>query len=157
MENTLYLELKDGRVVIDLLPDAAPNHVNRIKELARDGFYDGLKFHRVIEGFMAQTGDPDGNGTGGSGQNLIAEFNKVSHERGTCSMARSANPDSADSQFFIVFDKAPHLDGQYTAWGQVRDGMEHVDNIKKGASAMNGSVDDPDIIVSMKVAADVDG
>ncbi len=157
LENTLYLELKDGRVVIDLLPDAAPNHVNRIKELAREGFYDGLKFHRVIEGFMAQTGDPDGNGTGGSGQNLIAEFNQTPHVRGTLSMARSASPDSADSQFFIVFDKAPHLDGQYTAWGQVREGMEHVDNIKKGSATTNGSVDDPDIIVSMKVAADVDG
>jgi len=157
LENTLYLELKDGRVVIDLLPDVAPNHVARIKELARDGFYDGLKFHRVIEGFMAQTGDPDGDGTGGSGQNLIAEFSQVPHEKGTCSMARAANPDSADSQFFIVFDKAPHLDGQYTVWGQVREGLEHVDNIKKGSAVANGSVDDPDIIVSMKVAADVDG
>ncbi len=157
MENTLYLELKDGRVVIDLLPDDAPNHVNRIKELARQGFYDGLKFHRVIEGFMAQTGDPKGDGTGGSGQNLTAEFNNVPHERGTLSMARSADPNSADSQFFIVFDKAPHLDGQYTAWGQVREGMEHVDQIKKGSANMNGSVDDPDVIVSMKVAADVEG
>ncbi len=157
MENTLYLELKDGRVVIDLLPDDAPNHVNRIKELARQGFYDGLKFHRVIEGFMAQTGDPKGDGTGGSGQSLTAEFNNVPHERGTLSMARSADPNSADSQFFIVFDKAPHLDGQYTAWGQVREGMEHVDQIKKGSANMNGSVDDPDVIVSMKVAADVEG
>jgi len=157
LENTLYLELKDGRVVIDLLPDDAPNHVNRIKELARQGFYDGLKFHRVIEGFMAQTGDPKGDGTGGSGQNLTAEFNNVPHERGTLSMARSADPNSADSQFFIVFDKAPHLDGQYTAWGQVREGMEHVDQIKKGSANMNGSVDDPDVIVSMKVAADVEG
>jgi peptidylprolyl isomerase len=157
LENTLYLELKDGRVVIDLLPDDAPNHVNRIKELARQGFYDGLKFHRVIEGFMAQTGDPKGDGTGGSGQSLTAEFNNVPHERGTLSMARSADPNSADSQFFIVFDKAPHLDGQYTAWGQVREGMEHVDQIKKGSANMNGSVDDPDVIVSMKVAADVEG
>jgi peptidylprolyl isomerase len=157
LENTLYLELKDGRVVIDLLPDVAPNHVARIKELAREGFYDGLLFHRVIEGFMAQTGDPDGNGTGGSGKNLEAEFNDTKHVRGTLSMARAASPNSADSQFFIVFDKAPHLDGQYTAWGQVREGMEHVDNIKKGSSMQNGSVEDPDKIVSMKVAADVDG
>ncbi len=157
MENTLYLELKDGRVVIDLLPDVAPTHVSRIKELARDGFYDGLKFHRVIEGFMAQTGDPGGDGTGGSGQNLTAEFSKVPHERGTLSMARAADPNSADSQFFIVFARAPHLDGQYTVWGQVREGMDYVDLIKKGSSISNGSVDDPDIIVSMKVAADVEG
>ena len=156
MENTLYLELKDGRVIIDLMPDLAPNHVARIKELTREGFYDGLKFHRVIDGFMAQTGDPKGDGTGGSGKNLAAEFSKIPHERGTLSMARAADPGSADSQFFIVLDRAPHLDGQYTIWGQVREGMDLVDKIKKGSAIMNGSVDDPDCIVSLKVAADVE-
>jgi peptidylprolyl isomerase len=152
-ENTLFLELKDGRVTIQLFPDLAPNHVARIKELCREGFYDGIVFHRVIDGFMAQTGDPTGTGMGGSGQNLPAEFNSVRHERGTCSMARAQSPDSADSQFFIVFEAAPHLDGQYTAWGQVVSGMEHVDAIKKGGGS-NGMVDGPDKIVSMKVAAD---
>ncbi len=152
-ENTLHLELKDGRVVIQLFPDAAPNHVARIKELTRQGFYDGIVFHRVIAGFMAQTGDPTGTGTGGSGQRLAAEFNSINHERGTCSMARAQSPDSADSQFFICFDRAPHLDGQYTAWGQVVDGMEHIDAIKKGGGG-NGMVSDPDRIVSLRVAAD---
>ena len=155
-ENTLYLELKTGRVVIELRPDLAPNHVARIKELVRQGFYDGLKFHRVIDGFMAQTGDPLGNGTGGSGQNLKAEFSNERHLRGTLSMARAASPNSADSQFFIMLAASPHLDGQYSIWGRVIDGMEHVDNIKKGSSTRNGSVDDPDSIVSMKIAADVD-
>jgi peptidylprolyl isomerase len=155
LENTLYLELKDGRVVIALRPDLAPNHVARIKELAREGFYDGLKFHRVIEGFMAQTGCPEGSGMGGSGQNLDAEFNDEPHVRGTCSMARAQHPDSADSQFFICFDDAEFLDGQYTVWGQVIDGMDHVDGIKKGSRSANGSVRDPDEIVSMKVAADL--
>ena len=155
LENTLYLELKDGRVVIALRPDLAPNHVARIKELAREGFYDGLKFHRVIEGFMAQTGCPEGSGMGGSGQNLDAEFNDEPHVRGTCSMARAQHPDSADSQFFICFDEAGFLDGQYTVWGQVTEGMDHVDEIKKGSRSGNGSVRDPDTIVSMKVAADV--
>jgi peptidylprolyl isomerase len=154
LENTLYLDLKDGRVVIQLRPDLAPNHVARIKELTREGFYDGLKFHRVIEGFMAQTGDPKGNGTGGSGQKLDAEFSNERHVRGTVSMARSANPNSADSQFFIVFADAPHLDGQYTIWGEVTEGMEYVDMIKKGAPWANGSVADPDQIVKMQVAAD---
>jgi peptidylprolyl isomerase len=154
-ENTLYLELKDGRVVITLRPDLAPNHVARIKELARAGFYDGLKFHRVIDGFMAQTGCPKGTGTGGSGQNLKAEFSREKHVRGTCSMARAASPDSADSQFFIMFDDSPHLDGKYSIWGQVSEGMDFVDQIKKGARAANGSVSDPDSIVSMRVAADV--
>lgn len=152
-ENTLHLELKDGRVVIRLFPDAAPNHVARIKDLARQGFYDGIVFHRVIEGFMAQTGDPTGTGTGGSGQRLAAEFNSIRHERGICSMARAQSPDSADSQFFICLDRAPHLDGQYTAWGQVVSGMEHVDAIKKGGGG-NGMVSDPDSIVSLRVAAD---
>lgn len=155
-ENTLYLTLKDGRVVIELRPDLAPNHVARIKELARQGFYDGLKFHRVISGFMAQTGCPEGTGTGGSGNKLRAEFSREKHIRGTCSMARAASPDSADSQFFIVFDDAPHLDAKYTVWGQVISGMEHVDAIKKGSAARNGSVDEPDTIISLKVAADVE-
>ncbi len=154
-ENTLYLELKGGRVVIQLLPDVAPNHVARIKELTRQGFYDGIVFHRVIEGFMAQTGDPTGTGSGGSGQNLKAEFSNVPHVRGTVSMARAQSPDSADSQFFIVFQPASHLNGKYTAWGQVISGMEHVDSIKKGDPG-SGMVNDPDKIISMRVAADVD-
>jgi peptidylprolyl isomerase len=156
LENTLYLDLKDGRVVIELLPDNAPNHVARIKELARESFYDGLVFHRVIDGFMAQGGDPTGTGGGGTGKKLDAEFSKVlKHVRGTCSMARAQNPNSADCQFFIVFDNAPHLDRQYTIWGQVATGMEFVDMIKKGDSFSNGSVKDPDKIVRMQVAADV--
>lgn len=154
-ENTLYLDLKDGRVVIELRPDLAPNHVARIKELVRQGYYDGLKFHRVIKGFMAQTGCPQGTGTGGSGQKLKAEFSAERHVRGTCSMARAQNPDSADSQFFIMFADSPHLDGKYSIWGQVVEGMELVDNIKKGSSMANGAVDEPDAIVRMQVAADV--
>ena len=154
-ENTLYMDLVYGRVVIELLPDVAPNHVARIKELTRQGFYDGLKFHRVIDGFMAQTGDPLGNGTGGSGQKLKAEFNATPHERGTVSMARASDPNSADSQFFICFDDATFLDGQYTVFGKVVDGMEYVDMIKRGNSNMNGAVHDPDVIVKMQVAADV--
>lgn len=155
LENTLYLELKGGRVTIALKPDLAPKHVARIKELSRQHFYDGLKFHRVIEGFMAQTGCPRGTGTGGSGQNLKAEFNDAPHLRGTCSMARAQHPDSADSQFFICFDDARFLDGQYTVWGEVTEGMEHVDAIKRGSQRDNGSVTDPDKIVSLRVAADV--
>ena len=155
LENTLYLELKDGRVEIELRPDLAPNHVARIKELARQGFYDGTVFHRVITGFMAQGGDPTGTGMGGSGQKIKGEFSKEKHVRGTCSMARSASPDSADSQFFIVFEKAAHLDGKYTIWGQVVEGMDFVDGIKKGSSSQNGSVKDPDHLISLKVAADV--
>ena len=154
LENTLYLELSTGRVTIEMRPDLAPNHVARIKELARQGFYDGIVFHRVIDGFMAQTGDPTGTGTGGSGQSLDAEFSQEPHLRGTASMARAQHPNSADSQFFICFSAAPFLDGQYTVWGQVTDGMEHVDQIKRGAGR-NGIVSDPDKIVSMKVAADV--
>nr|WP_051340472.1 peptidylprolyl isomerase [Azospirillum halopraeferens] len=153
-ENTLYLDLKDGRVVIELRPDLAPNHVARIKELTRQGFYDGIVFHRVIDGFMAQTGDPTGTGAGGSGQKLKAEFSAEPHVRGTLSMARAADPNSADSQFFIVFQEAPHLNRQYTVWGKVVEGMEHVDAIKKGSSARNGQVNDPDRIVKMQVAAD---
>lgn len=156
LENTLYLELKDGRVVIELRPDLAPNHVARIKELVRAKFYDGIKFHRVIDGFMAQTGCPLGTGTGGSGTKLKAEFNAGKHVRGTCSMARAQSPDSADSQFFICFDTQSYLDRQYTIWGQVVEGMEFVDNIKKGAPR-SGSVTDPDCIVSLRVAADSEG
>lgn len=155
LENTLYLDLKDGRVVIEMRPDLAPNHVARIKELVRQGFYDGLKFHRVIEGFMVQTGDPLGNGTGGSGKKLKAEFSDAKHVRGVTSMARTADPDSADSQFFIMLADASHLDGQYTVWGKVVSGMEFVDAIKKGSPSGNGVVDDPDVIVRMRVAADV--
>jgi peptidylprolyl isomerase len=155
-ENTLYLDLKDGRVVIEMYPEKAPNHVARIKELARDGFYDGVVFHRVIDGFMAQTGDPTGTGTGGSDKpDLKAEFNDVVHKKGVTSMARTANPDSANSQWFIMLDSAPHLDGQYTAWGKVIEGMEYVDKIKKGSPYNNGSVTDPDKIVKLQVAADV--
>ncbi len=153
-ENTLFLDLKYGRVVIELRPDLAPNHVKRVKELTRQGFYDGLKFHRVIAGFMAQTGDPRGDGTGGSGQKLKAEFSREPHVRGTLSMARAQSPDSADSQFFIVFRAAAHLDGQYTVWGRVAQGMEFVDMIKKGDERRNGAVADPDTIVRMQVAAD---
>lgn len=153
-ENALLLKLKDGDVIIEMYPDVAPNHVARIKELARQGFYDGLKFHRVIDGFMAQTGDPLGNGTGGSGQKLKAEFNSKHHGRGAVSMARAQDPDSGDSQFFICFKDAGFLDGQYTVWGQVVSGMEYVDNIKRGTGP-NGAVDDPDVIVSLQVLADV--
>jgi len=153
-ENTLYLDLERGRVVIELRPDLAPNHVARIKELTREGFYDGIVFHRVIEGFMAQGGDPTGTGTGGSGQNLKAEFSDEPHVRGILSMARSGHPDSADSQFFIVLADAPHLDGQYTVWGKVIEGMDSVDLLKRGASG-SGIVDGPDKIVKMQVAADV--
>jgi len=156
VEDTLYLDLASGRVVIEMRPDLAPGHCAQIKALARRGFYDGVVFHRVIEGFMAQTGDPTGTGTGGSGNRLKAEFSREPHLRGTCSMARAQHPDSADSQFFICFDAAPFLDGQYTVWGKVTSGMEHVDRIKKGIGS-NGMVDDPDRIVSLRVAADVEG
>lgn len=146
----LLLELKDGTVEIELRPDLAPKHVARIKELVKEGFYDGLKFHRVIDGFMAQTGDPKGNGCGGSGMLLRAEFSDAHHVRGTCSMARAMDIHSADSQWFICFDTCPWLDGQYTVWGQVVSGMEFVDNIKKGTGA-NGEVKDADCIVSLKM------
>ena len=148
-ENTLILETTKGTATIALRPDLAPNHVARIKELAREGFYDGTPFHRVIDGFMAQGGDPTGTGTGGSGKKLKAEFSREKHVRGTCSMARAQNPDSADSQFFICFADSTWLDGQYTVWGQVVDGMDVVDQIKRGEP-----VSDPDKIVSMKVMAD---
>ena len=157
LENTLYLDVPAGRVVIALRPDLAPGHVARIKDLARKGFYDGIVFHRVIDGFMAQTGDPRGDGTGGSGKKLKAEFNVAKHMRGTVSMARSQSADSADSQFFICFAPAPFLDGKYTVWGQVVSGMEHIDAIKKGDEDDNGAVADPDKIVRLQVAADAEG
>ena len=150
-DNILLLELKDGIVTIEMKPDVAPNHVKRIKELVNESFYDGLKFHRVIAGFMAQTGDPQGNGTGGSGKNLKAEFNNERHLRGTLSMARAQDPNSADSQFFICLDDVPHLNGQYTVLGQVTDGMEYVDNIKKGEGTNGSIIGEPDIIISMKM------
>jgi peptidylprolyl isomerase len=150
------MQLTYGRVVIEMRPDLAPKHVARIKELVRQGFYDGTPFHRVIEGFMAQGGDPTGTGTGGSGKKLPAEFSNEKHVRGTVSMARSADPNSADSQFFIVFQDAPWLDGKYTIWGKVTEGMEFVDKIKRG-EGQNGIVQSPDKIISMKVAADVGG
>jgi peptidylprolyl isomerase len=156
LENTLYIDVPAGRVVVEMRPDLAPKHVAQIKELTRRGFYDGVAFHRVIDGFMAQTGDPRGDGTGGSGKKIPAEFNKEKHVRGTASMARAQDPNSADSQFFICFAPAPFLDGQYTVWGQVTSGMEHIDAIKKGDQARNGSVRDPDRIVKMQVAADAD-
>jgi peptidylprolyl isomerase len=149
-ENTLIMEMTQGRVVIALRPDLAPNHVKRIKELAREKFYDGIVFHRVIEGFMAQTGCPQGTGTGGSGEKLAAEFNSEPHARGTCSMARAQAPNSADSQFFICFADARFLDRQYTVWGKVIDGMENVDKIKRGEPVKN-----PDKILTLRVAADV--
>jgi len=146
-ENTLVLETTKGRVVITMRPDLAPGHVARIKELAGSGFYDGVPFHRVIDGFMAQTGDPTGTGMGGSGQKLKAEFTAEPHVRGICSMARAQDPNSGDSQFFICFDDARFLDKQYTVWGQVSEGMENVDKIKRGEP-----VRDPDKIISARMA-----
>ena len=159
--NIMILKLTYGEVEIELYPDKAPNHVKRFKELAKSGKYDGVVFHRVIDGFMAQTGDVQfGNsnsdtydlrraGTGGSGNNIEAEFNDMAHKRGTLSMARAQDPNSADSQFFICFGDTPHLDGQYTVWGEVIEGMEFVDKIKKGDPIKNGLVDDPDKIIKM--------
>jgi len=160
LENMLYLDLEYGRVIIRMFPDMAPKHVARIKELARQGFYDGIVFHRVIDNFMAQTGDPKGNGTGGSGQKIPAEFTPATnpagaHVRGAVSMARSSNINSGDSQFFIVLGDSDFLDGQYTYWGQVVSGMEFVDKIRRGDPNDNGSVPYPDRIVRMQVAADV--
>jgi peptidylprolyl isomerase len=148
-ENTLQMETSKGAVTIRLRPDLAPNHVKRIKELVRQGFYNGIVFHRVIDGFMAQTGDPTGTGMGGSGKKLKAEFSKAPHVRGAVSMARSNDPDSGDSQFFIVFGDARFLDGKYTVWGEVTSGMEAVDKLKRGEPVQN-----PDKIVSLKIAAD---
>jgi cyclophilin family peptidyl-prolyl cis-trans isomerase len=166
-ENTLIMKLKSGDVVIELMPDVAPQHVERVKTLTREGAYDGVAFHRVIPGFMAQTGDVEhGNtakgynarraGTGGSSYpDLPAEFSDTPFERGVLGMARSQSPNSANSQFFITFEESAWLNGQYTVFGRVIDGMEHVDNIKMGSRANNGAIDgDPDVIVSMKVAAD---
>ena len=153
-ENALLLKTKDGDVVIEMFADVAPNHVARIKELVRQGFYNGLKFHRVIEGFMAQAGCPRGDGTGGSGKKLKAEFNKIRHQRGIVSMARAMNPDSADSQFFICYADCPWLDGQYTVWGEVVSGMEYIDALKKG-SGQSGMVENPDEIISIDVIADL--
>ncbi len=154
-ENTVYLDLPDGRVVIQMRPDLAPNTVARIKELVRQGFYVGLNFHRVSPGVMAQAGDPRGEVTSGSGKRLKAEFSKAPHVRGTVSMARANDPNSADSQFFICFAPAPFLDNQYTIWGEVISGMEHVDAIKAGSPSDNGHVDNPTKIVRMQIAADV--
>ena len=149
-ENALIMETTQGKVVIELRPDLAPGHVEHIKKLAREGFYDGVVFHRVINGFMAQTGCPQGTGTGGSKYpNLKAEFNAEPHVRGVCSMARSQSPNSANSQFFICFGDARFLDRQYTAWGQVIEGMENVDKLKRGEP-----VKDPDKIITMRVMAD---
>ena len=156
LENTLYMDVPAGRVVIEMRPDLAPATVAQIKMLVREGFYDGLTFHRVIDGFMAQTGDPKGNGTGGSGHPLKAEFSDEKHVRGVVSMARASSPDSADSQFFIMFAPAPSLDGKYTIWGKVTSGMEYIDQIKKGDPGRNGTVTNPDKIIKMQVAADAD-
>jgi len=150
-ENTLIIDTTKGKVVIELRPDLAPKHVERIKQLARENFYDGIVFHRVIDGFMAQTGCPQGRGTGGSKYpNLPAEFNKESHQRGVCSMARATNPDSANSQFFICFDDASFLDKQYTVWGKVIEGMENVDKLARGEPPRA-----PDKMNTVRVAADV--
>jgi peptidylprolyl isomerase len=156
LENTLVMEIKAGRVIIEMRPDKAPNHVARIKDLVRRGFYDGLKFHRVIPDFMAQTGDPKGDGTGGSGQHIKAEFNSLRHLRGTVSMAREGgSEDSADSQFFIMLTANRSLDHQYTVWGRVIEGMENVDQIRQGTKENDGKVDFPDTILSLRVAADM--
>ena len=154
LEDTLYLDVPAGRVVIEMRPDLAPRHCEQIKALVRKGFYNGIPFHRVIDGFMVQTGCPRGDGTGGSGQNLKAEFSREKHVRGVCSMARAANPNSADSQFFIMLGDSPHLDGQYTVWGKVTSGMEFIDAIKKGSSHNNGSVSNPDRILKFAIAAE---
>jgi peptidylprolyl isomerase len=153
-ENTVILELPWGKVVIEMLPDLAPRHVARIKELVRKGFYDGTPFHRVIANFMAQGGDPTGTGAGGSGQHINAEFSGAHFTRGVVGMARSALQNSADSQFFIMLGSSPSLDGKYTIWGQVVEGMENVDKITKGNQAENGVVANPDHIVRMYMAAD---
>ena len=155
-ENTLVMDLKTGPVKIKLRPDLAPNHVARIKGLANKGFYDGVVFHRVIPGFMAQTGDPTGTGSGGSDlPDLKAEFSSESHKRGTVSMARTSNPNSANSQFFICFDDAPWLDRQYSVWGEVIEGMDHVDAIKKGGEHNNGAITgEPDKVLKARIEAD---
>ena len=156
LENTLYMDVPAGRVVIEMRPDLAPETVAQIKALVRKGFYDGIVFHRVIDGFMAQTGDPKGDGTGGSGHKLNAEFSNEKHVRGVVSMARASDPNSADSQFFIMFAAAPSLDGKYTVWGRVVSGMEYIDQVKKGDPNRNGTVTNPDKIIKMQVAADAE-
>ncbi|HEX3861615.1 MAG TPA: peptidylprolyl isomerase [Stellaceae bacterium] len=156
LDNTLYMDTAFGRVVIEMRPDLAPAHCAQIKELVRRGFYDGVPFHRVIDGFMAQTGDPTGTGTGGSGHKLKAEFSNEKHVRGVVSMARASDPNSADSQFFIMFAAAPSLDGQYTIWGKVTSGMDFIDKIKKGEPSRNGVVVNPDKIIKMQVASDAE-
>jgi peptidylprolyl isomerase len=156
LENTLYMDVPAGRVVIEMRPDLAPETCAQIKNLVRQGFYDGIVFHRMIDGFMAQTGDPKGDGTGGSGHKLKAEFSNEKHLRGVVSMARASDPNSADSQFFIVFAPSPFLDGKYTIWGKVVSGMEYVDQIKKGDPTRNGAVPNPDKIIKMQVAADAE-
>ena len=154
-ENTLYLDLKDGRVTIEMYPEKAPRHIARIKELVHEGYYDGKLWHRVIDGFMAQTGSPRGDGIGGSSKSdLPAEFNDIHHDRGIVSMARTADPDSANAQFFIMLAPQSSLDGQYTAWGKVISGMELVDKIKKGDAYDNGLVTNPDKIIHMSLASD---
>jgi peptidylprolyl isomerase len=156
LDNILFMDVPAGRVVIEMRPDLAPATVAQIKQLVRQGFYDGIVFHRVIDGFMAQTGDPKGDGTGGSGHKLTAEFSNEKHVRGVVSMARSSDPNSADSQFFIMFAPAPSLDGKYTIWGKVTSGMEYIDQIKKGDPNRNGTVANPDKIIKMQVAADAE-
>ena len=153
-ENAIVMTLSNGEVVIEMFEDVAPKHVDRIKELVRAEFYNGLKFHRVIDGFMAQTGCPYGTGTGGTGKKLKAEFSKTPHKRGTVSMARAGDPNSGDSQFFICFNDCSWLDGQYTVWGEVISGMDVVDRIKKGTGD-NGMVSNPDEIIAMKIIADI--
>ena len=147
----LLMILESGSVTIETYPEKAPNHVKRIKELAESGFYDGLTFHRVIKGFMAQGGDPKGNGTGGSGKNLDAEFNDLKHIRGVVSMARANDPDSADSQFFICYDELPSLDGKYTIWGKVIDGMHHIDRIPAGKGSNGQVLSNPTKIIRMRL------
>jgi peptidylprolyl isomerase len=153
-ENDVYMDLAFGRVVITLEPTVAPHTVEQIKRLVRQGFYNGIVFHRVIDGFMAQTGDPTGTGAGGSGHPLRAEFSNQPFVRGVVAMARTSDPNSADSQFFIMFDAAPALDGKYTVFGHVKSGMEYVDKLKKGDPANNGKVPNPDKIIKMQIASD---
>lgn len=154
-QNTIYLDLKDGRVVIKLRPDLAPKHVEQVKALTKRGFYNGIVFHRVITGFMAQTGDPTGTGMGGSDlPNIAAEFSKEPYKRGSVGMARSQSPNSANSQFYLCFDGCGSLTGQYTLWGDIVSGMEFVEKIKKGSDSDNGKVTNPDKIVRMQLMAD---
>lgn len=157
-ENVLVIELTSGPVYVELLPEVAPAHVERIQTLSREGFYDGIVFHRVIEGFMAQTGDPTGTGTGGSNYpDLPAEFSDIAYERGVLGMARTSDPNSANSQFFIMFAPAPSLNNQYTVFGRVLDGMTHVDAITKGDPRTNGMVENPDAMVRARLLADLNG